>query len=234
MSKLVRDLVDFEGLLKRIWAVDCSESSKELAKNIMIPENPKISIEDALRRVDYTEYVKGVSNELMVKELYERLVSVHQLERGMVGPIYVVNRQFRNDNTFYKCLDGITSSDNVTYQSCAGHLSGEPQIGRDMGFTKTPFVAFLREEDIIPRNKGQYTGLIESLKRGKGLNFNEGESCLPKAYRQIGSVDEDIIISEIRDFWKSFLGRLNEDYGEQTFDLGLADVIRPPARVPKV
>lgn len=232
MAIMLRDLVDFDKVSEGLGNVG-SHKAREMAREVVISRARELTLNDALRGVDYTNYVRGISNASMAKELYERLVPVHDIEKGVVAPVYFVNQPFMENGKFCERIDGIYSSDIITYWSCAGHLPGEPQTGRDTGRIKPPCMFFFSGWDLKGKDKEEYGRMLNLLRRGK-YDVTEMGGFGVGVCGKISSDNEDEVIAQMQDFWRSFLGDLNEHHKRNIFDLRLAEVIRPSARVPKV
>ena len=91
----ISNIVNFEKIEKRLK----DTGSKERAGKTIeyLTPNEDYSLDEITWGVDVEKFI-GVSVEEMISSLYERLVPVHQLERGMLPVIYAINNQVFEDN----------------------------------------------------------------------------------------------------------------------------------------
>ena len=213
----VKDVVDFKKIKDRLSRQKNRKEARWISSRLAPKGNPDLS--QILWEINCQKYIEA-SNEEMVSYLYNRLVRVHELERGMLPVIYAINKNFKKENSFYLIPNGsYHSEDIITFQSCTGHLVGEPQTGKNMGTIKYPFIAFVPEAE---KNK-RFNDLWNLCKKTEYHHKKYDE----KAHAVGVIARRTVFTGDVRQFWHDVIDLINEYNRESILDHDLAEVIRP-------
>lgn len=194
-----------------------------------------MTLDEVIQGFNVEKFVESVSPEKMVRDLYLRLVPVHELERGLLPIMYSMNQPFFEDNQPTQNGSGLYHSpDIITTWSCAGHLPGEPHAGKHAETRKMPSIGVLDRTDIRPDKAKEYALLMRYLiEKGFTVGTSYVAPQLSPKGNQIslrgfksGGTDREFIDS-IRQYWRDIIDVLNLFNPNIQIDPAMVDAIRP-------
>lgn len=212
------DVVDFDRIKNHLSR--CTKKRAKATLERLLPDQD-MTLDEALWGVDMSNYT-DIPADVMTAQMYERLVPVHMLERGMLPVIYAFNSKGFRRNTYIQSGHGdyLFSTDIITMMSCTGHRIGELQTGRDIGQVKSGFIEFYLPPK-APKRQAKECGAVVNLFRDKSYLFYDGRTDTDKLF-QIELTDEGC-----REFWNDVIETIGEYNSEVGLKNSLVDEIRP-------